>query len=316
MKWLWKLLLDQRGEEPGIGEPAGGEPGTGVPPVIIEGAGEPAGQGGEPPATPKFGEFGDDPNEAAGKLFDAFTKTKSDFDNFKTKAGLTERNLGSLRKTLEGSGIRVVEDDSNPNGYRLEPIAKEPKKTRFTDEHLNKLAFHFQNDSNSAKGFLDLLRPAFEDWADEMLEGRERITKENQTKMQQFVAEKNEVESLMMDYFPQLEAKMQNGKSTNPEFNQAFYDRATEIWETDYRKNPLKQLSAAMRAAKELNIIPGMVKKAEIAGYEQGKGEKKILGPVIPKASGKGVGGKWTKEQYLAASEDDRIAYDKANAKL
>ena len=306
---LWRLFLDQRGEEGSEGqEHTGGNPllDEGQGGAEDKGEGAEAGQGGEPPATPKFGEFGDDPSEAAGKLFEAFTKQKGDFDNFKTKAGLTERNLGSLRKTLEGSGIRVVEDENNPNGYRLEPVHQEARKTRFTDEH----AKIFD------KPVLEAIRFLVQDVLDEGFEGRERMTKEQQTKMRQLLSEKNEVESLMMDYFPQLEGKFQNGKPTNADFNQAFYDRATEIWETDYNRNPLKQLSAAMRAAKELNIIPGMVKQAEVSGYEKGKADKKILGPVVSKSGSKGTGGKLTKEQYLALSEEKRAEYDKQNAKL
>jgi hypothetical protein len=313
-KKLWQMFLDQRGIEgdgSAVDASAGdaNADGQGDAEVVVKdksGQGDTNGQAGDSTITPKFGEFGNDPNEAAGKLFEAFQKTKGDFDNFKTKAGLTERNLGSLRKTLEGSGIRVVEDSDNPNGYRLEPIVKEQRKTRFTEEH--------------GKIFdpkvVEAIRLLVQDEFDTGYEGRERMTKEQQGKRQQFVAEQNEVESLLVDYFPQIDGKFKDGKATNPDFNQALYDRATEIWETEYRKNPLKQLSAAMRAAKELNIIPGMVKKAEIAGYQAGKGDKKILGPVVPKIGGKAVGGKLSKEQYLALSEDDRAVYDKQNAKL
>ena len=302
-KLLWSIILDQRGEEPGLGAPVGGEPGAGEPPVPIEpGAGEP-GAGGEPPVPPKFGEFGDDPNEAAGKLFEALNKTKGDFDNFKTKSGLTERNLGTLRKTLEASGIRAVEDENGQ--IRLEVATKEPRKSRFTDEHKGLF---------DAK-VLDAMRLLVQDVFDESYEGRERMSQEQKQRMQQFMSEKQEVEELMTSYFPQLEGQFKDGKATNPNFNKAFYDRATEIWETDYRKNPLKQLSAALRAAKELNIIPQMIEAAKKEGVKIGKDGKKILGPVGGGGAPAGGGGfrKLSKEEYLALSPDKKLEYDQAN---
>jgi len=302
-KLLWSIILDQRGEEPGLGAPASGKPGAGEPPVPIEpGAGEP-GAGGEPPVPPKFGEFGDDPNEAAGKLFEALNKTKGDFDNFKTKSGLTERNLGTLRKTLEASGIRAVEDENGQ--IRLEVATKEPRKSRFTDEHAKMWD----------KPVLESVRLLIQDLFDEQYEGRERMSQEQKQKMQQFMSEKQEVEELMTSYFPQLEGQFKDGKATNPNFNKAFYDRATEIWETDYRKNPLKQLSAALRAAKELNIIPQMIEAAKKEGVKIGKDGKKILGPVGGGGAPAGGGGfrKLSKEEYLAKSPEEKLAYDQAN---
>jgi hypothetical protein len=294
-KWLLVILQDERGEEPNPVEPT-------VPVEPSEPA-EPA-EPTEPtePVTPKFGEFGDDPNEAATKLFEAFTKQKGDFDNFKTKSGLTERNLGSLRKTLETSGIRAVEDENGQ--IRLEVAKPAERKLRFTDEH---------------KGMFDgkvleAMRLLVQDVFDESYEGRERTTQEHRQKMQQFMSEKTEVEELMIDYFPQLEPKFDSsGKATNPEFNQVFYDRATEIWETDYRKNPLKQLSAALRAAKELNLIPQMIAAAKKEGVKIGKDGKKILGPVIGGGTGTGAGGMHTLSQaeYLALSPEKKVEYDK-----
>ncbi len=310
-KLLWKLFLDQRGVE-GDGSAGDGSAGDGSADgqadaglgVVDKGTEGDDGQAGDGTVEPKFGEFGDDPNEAASKLFEAYTKQKGDFDNFKTKTGLTERNLGSLRKTLEASGIRAVEGEDGQ--IHLEVVNKEAKKSRFTEDH--------------GKMFepkvVEAIRLLVQDEFDTGFEGRDRMTKEQQGKMQQFVAEKNQVESEMMEDFPMLDGKFKDGKPTNPDFNKALYDRATEIWENEYNKHPLKQYSAARRAARELNIIPGMVKKAEIEGYEKGKGEKKILGPVKAKIVGQGVGGKLTKEEYFALNEDSRVAYDKQNAKL
>ncbi len=306
VKWIWKLLMDQRGEDASA-EGADSTNGGTVNPLagnaIDPAAGDEGGQSGDgtPPA-PKFGEFGDDPNEAAVKLFETFNKTKTDFDNFKTKAGLTEKNLGSLRKTLEASGIQAIEENGQ---IRLEVINKQQpeKKVRFTDEH---------------KGMFDgkvleAMRLLVQDVFDESYEGRERMSKEQRTKMQQFVAEKTEVEELMINYFPQLEPKFDStGKATNPQFNQAFYDKATEVWKEQYNSNPLKQLSAAMRAAKELNLIPNMIQQAKKEGVEIGKSGKKILAPVGGSGSPASSGNReLSKAEYLALSPEKRLEYEK-----
>ncbi len=308
MFWIWKLLCDQRGIEgdanagnasadanadAGQGDAGAGAVDTG------EGDAGQAGDGSDAP--PKFGEFGNDPNEAAVRLFETYGRTKSEFDNFKTKAGLTERNLGALRKTLEASGIRAVEDETGQ--IRLEVAKQQERKSRFSDEH--KQLF-------DAK-VLDAMRLLVQDVFDEQYEGRERMNTEQRQKMQQFMGEKAEVEELMTSYFPQLEPKFADGKPTNPNFNQAFYDRATEIWETDYRKNPLKQLSAALRAAKELNIIPQMIEAAKKEGVKIGRDGKKILGPVSGGGAPAGGGGfrELSKAEYLALPPDKKTEYDK-----
>jgi len=298
MLWIWKLLwilvCDQRGEDPPAGDPGAGDPGAGDPGEIDPATGLP-GKGVEPPVgEPKFGEFGDDPSEAAGKLFEAFTKQKGDFENFKTKSGLTERNLGTLRQTLEASGIRAVQDENGQ--IRLEVAKPADRKVRFTDEH-GKLF---------DKPVLEAMRLLMQDIAEEHYEGRERTTQEKREQMQKFMSEKAEVEELMMGYFPQLDSK-------DPNFNQAFFDRATEIWEQQYGKNLLKQLSAALRAAQELKIVPQMIAAAKKEGVKIGKDGKKILGPVGGGGGPAGGGAmrKLSKEEYLALKTDDeRRKYD------
>jgi len=302
-KFLKMLWNDQRGDDLGTGDPATGDPGAGDPPIIDPNAGGDPGQAGEAPGTPptpKFGEFGDDPNEAAVKLFEAFNKTQGDFTNFKTKAGLTERNLGSVRKALEASGIRAV--DGEDGQIRLEAIQKAERKARFTEEH-GKLF-----DSK----VLENMRLLIQDIFDEQYEGRERTTQAERQKMQQFVAEKSEVEELMMSYFPQLDGQFKDGKPTNTNFNKAFYDRATEIWETQYGKNPLKQLSASLRAAKELNIIPQMIQAAKKEGVAIGVAGKKILAPVSGAGAPAGSGSfkKLSQAEYLALPAEKRVEYD------
>ena len=297
-KWLWKLLLDSRGEDNPADGGLGGAPADGGEGQLpagegIAGEGD-TGQGGEPPVSPRFGEFGDDPNEAATKLFETFTKQKGEYDNFKVKSGLTEKNLSSLRQTLQRSGLRYNEDTGD-----LE-VVKQPgqeRKTRFTDEH---------------KGLfdgkvLDAMRLMIQDVFDESYEGRERTSQEKRQQAQTFMKEKAEVEDLMTGYFPQLDKK-------NPDFNEAFFNRATEIWEEQYGRNMLKQLSAALRAAQELQILPQALQKAKVEGVQRGKESKRILSPVKGGGAAPGAGGTnrvLPKDEYLALTPDKKVEYDK-----
>jgi hypothetical protein len=206
-----------------------------------------------------------------------------------------------LRKALESHGIKAVEDETGQ--IRLEAAQKAERKSRFTDEH--KSLFDPK--------VLESMKLLVQDLFDEQYEGRERMTQEQKQKMQQFISEKSEVEELMMSYFPQLDGQFKDGKPTNENFNKAFYDRATEIWTEQYGKNPLKQLSAALRAAKELNIIPQMIQAAKKEGVEIGKAGKKILAPVSGTGVASSGGGfrKLSQAEYLALSPDKRVEYDK-----
>jgi len=299
-KFLKMLWQDQRGEEVDGGAPA--DPGV-ADPAVDTGLGA-DGQPGDgtvvAPVTPKFGEFGDDPAEAAGKLFEAYQKTQGDFNNFKTKSGLTERNLGSLRKALEASGIQAV--DSEDGQIRLEAIQKAERKARFNEEH----------GKMWDPKVLESVRLLVQDIFDEQYEGRERTSSEQKQKMQQFIAEKNQIEQDMMEDYPMMEGNFKDGKPTNPNFNKALYDRATEIWENEFGKNLLKQYSAARKAARELNIFPGMIQAARKEGVEIGKAGKKILAPVggVGAPAGSGSFKKLSQEEYLALPADKRVVYD------
>jgi len=307
LKFLRKLWLDQRGEEgdAGAAAPAGAGTGNANAIVLDNGSGD-AGQAGDGSAaaaevTPRFGEFGDNPEEAATKLLEVYQRTQSEYGNFKTKAGLTERNLGSIRKALEGSGIRAVETEDGQ--IRLEALQKETRKSRFTDEH---------------KGLfepkvLESMRLLVQDIFDEQYDGREKMTKEEHSKMQQFIAEKTQVENDLEEDYPMINPKFKDGKPTNPNFNKALYDRATEIWETEYNKNPLKQYSATRKAARELSVFPGMIQAAKKEGVEIGKANKRILAPVggagAP-AGGSGGFRKLSQAEYFALPSEKRAEYD------
>lgn len=335
-KWLkviWEIILCQRGEgdtgqgagnEGGQGE--GPEGGQATPPGQEGQQGIDGGEGGQgiqPPATPKFGEFGDTPKtpeEAlalAEKIYEAHSKIKPEFDTLKGKAAkvtATERNLAMTRKALENMGIKAVQDENGGVSFELlNPPAKQERKLHFNDEAIGKLAYHFQGDKNAAKQFVDLIRLAVQDEAESLLETREKASSQRSQQMQAIVAEKDSIEKRMLKMFPMLEGKWDNNSNpTNPNFNQAFFDLATKIWEEQYDKHPLKQLYAALDAADELGIGAQAIQQAKKEGFQAGQTNKKVIGP----ASGgkKGGASGWhvlPKSEYLALSPEKREEYDK-----
>jgi hypothetical protein len=296
-KWILRLWQDNKGDDnpAGAGDASGGDAGTGDAAGAGDGLGGDAGDGqagNAPPSTSVFGEFGDDPSAAAPKMFETITKLTGDFNNFKSKAGLTEKNLATLRRSLETSGIRINEEGQLE---LIKPQGQE-RKIRFTPEH----AARFE--PPVLEGIRNLIQDLFEESYGE----RERMSQEKQQQVKKFMSEAQEVEELMLDYFPQL--------TKGDSFNQAFYDRATQIWEEQYGRNRLKQLSAALKAAKELNIIPQQIAAARKEGFVKGKENKRILAPVngSGKPAGGGAGGKiLSREEYLALSPDKKTEYDK-----
>jgi hypothetical protein len=324
---LWKLMLvflkDERGEE---GNESGGDNGSASengehltnPLAADDKGGAGTGQEGDPEsgqvvvppvkATPKYGEFGDVPD--VDKLYDGYGKTKKELDIAKGKQTATERNLSSVRKLLESSGVRIVHDE---NGQpRLEVAAPEETKRqrRFSDEHKKKLAGFFDR-PEAVDAFLETVKPYIEDLFEDSYTGREKMSKETQAKTRQFVQERTKANTRMIKLFPMLDGKFDGGKSTNPLFSQPFYDRATEIWQTEYKNNPHGELLAALDAADELGIQQAVIQAAKAEGVKMGKDGKKILSTVS--SSGKVAPGAlttMTQAQYLALPPEKREEYD------
>lgn len=321
--WIKMLWLDERGEDdpnadPTIDPNAGGDPNA--DPSNGQGSVDPnaGGQIPEPdPIITEFGEIPQDPKQFQEYLktnvYSKYSKVKGDFDNLRNKAGLTERNLSSLRKTLKGSGINVVQDETGQ--IRLEVInQKPPERTRkFSDTHLQKLASHFQNDTKAAQEFLDVILDAAEDRNEDWWGNKETAYRENAQKTQVNNQLFQESTDLMFSHFPQLNGNWgKDGKASNPDFDQAFHDKVFDLWKTDYHNDPRGQLLATLRVAKEMKILPQAIKKAEVAGYEKGKTDKKILGPVNTNSSGKSTSGKKLSfEEYSKLSPEEQYNYNK-----
>jgi hypothetical protein len=268
LSWIIGLLLDQRGED----DPAAGaavadpnaDPGTGDPNADPNAGGDPnvdpnADPNADPNVDPnagakvgKFGEFGDDPV----KLFQAYQGIKS-------KTTATERNLATLRKNLESAGLKIGEDGTIQLG---DNASNGSKKKRFTEEH--------------AKLFDQPVLQAMQGLIEDYIEDHFGKYEQRNTMKQQYISTKKASNSKMVKMFPGLLKEVGEGEA-NSEYNEAFYNRATEIWSTNpgYKSHPSGELFAAMEAAIEMGISPIAIAKAKAAGYKAGVGAKKVLGP-------------------------------------
>jgi hypothetical protein len=298
--FLMKLLFDQVGEyQPTAAGTAAPAPATEKAPAPdADTSLAPDGQGEDtPPPAPKYGEFGDDPD----RVWAEFNKLKPQLDQYKGKITATERNLSALRRTLDSSGIQIVSDESG--NIKLLPKEAEARKRRFTDEH---------------KGLFDdkvlnAIQYMIQDALDDGLDGYSKKNSEATIRQRQFIAAKNESNEIMIGYFPQLKVGSEG-------FNEALYNRATEIWESEeapdgqkYKNKPEGELLAALKAARELNVSASAITEAKKAGYEQGKAEKKILAPVSSSSSGKAASAfkLLEKGDYLKLKPEERLNYDK-----
>lgn len=299
-KFLKSIFFDERGEEETV---TGTE--TDTPPLDTENKDQgPADEGKEAPPQPKYGEFGDTPT--VEQIYEALTKTKTDLTNFTKKSGMTEKNLATLRKTLEGHGIRPVQDEDGQ--VRLEVIDQKPKterKTRFTKDH----------EALFDQEVLEAVRNLIQDTFDESLETREKTLRERYQRTRAINSVREQTVNLMFEYFPQLDGKWEgedeDAKPTNKDFDAIFHKRAEEIWKEKYHRDPRGELIGALEAAKELNILPKQIAKAKEEGYNEAKTEKKILGS--PGGGSKPAGGGKTlsKAEYLKLPSEERDKYDK-----
>lgn len=287
VKWFLRIWFDQRGDvdpnanlDAGQGEvPADGGQGA-EPPADDQAPGGQGGQGNEPPPPPKYGEFGDDPD----KVWQAFTTLKG-------KTTATERNMASVRRQLQQLGVVVNEDGSIG---MAESSAQ--KKSRFTDDH--KKLFDAP--------VLEAIRGLVQDMFDEGLTG---YTKQQQVRVQ-WSQQKNKANSEMVKLFPTI-MEFDNDGEKNPNFNEALYNRATEIWENNplYKKNPAGEKFAVMEAAIEIGISPIAISKAKKEGYQKGVEGKKVLGAVGGGGQGKSGFKKLSKEEFSKLSSEEKEKY-------
>ena len=301
LKLLISILFSQLGE--GEGE-EGGDAGQGGAPAGDEGGegkapgaeGEEGAEGGEGAAKdPKYGQFGDEPDVDA--MYQALQDAASGLEGLKSKTTQTEKNSASVNKALESSGLKILTDGDGNVTLVPNVDSATKRESRFKDSH--KELF----EPNVLEAIQHLVADGLDGFRDEM-----RSASGARTKFQQAQIDSN---NQMIKLYPQLDAG-------GDQYDQAFYDKATELWQGDpqLKKNPKGELMAASLAAAELGISPLAVQKAKKAGYQQGSEGKKILGPAgqHDKAGGGGVR-HLSKEEYLKLSPDEREDYDKKTMK-
>lgn len=318
-KMFFTILFDQRAEEPGAGAGAGegaagaGDGGAGQGEAPAEGGqgAAPGAEGGQEGAGQGDGGEGAAPVYGKYKTPDELWKAHQDLTN---KTSQTEANAARLRKTLESSGIKVVQGEDGQ--MMLVPVENKPeRKKKFSDEQKKKMALYFGDDPEkgveSAGGFLQLLQPFIEDLLEDQFYNREQEFNQRNTQVSKFRQEQQDAQGDMLHMFPSL--KYGTDENPNAEFNQAFYDRATEIYKAQYSKDPRGELLAAIKAARELGITSNAIKQAQAQGVKLGQAGKKILGPVGGGQGKAGGSGKvLTKAEYMALSPDKREEHDRA----
>lgn len=304
---FWKILFDERGEV----KPDGGQ---GAPP---DDSGQEAPPADEGTKTPKYGDFGDSPT--VDQLFEAFQAKTGEFEklsgtinDYKGKVTATQRNMAALREALEGSGLKVLQDD---NGKITLTVAEKSQKRepKFSKEH--ETLFDGKVLEAIRSLVEDMVGNHLEDY-DKGVEGKfDNFYKSRREQSIKFNKEKVEATTTVRALFPQLLETKSDG-SENPDYNKDLYDLATEIWEGDPKllNSPRGELDAVIQAAVKLGVTPSSahaLEKAKKEGYAEGKTGKKILGPVkggAQKPSGKGR--VLSPDEYHKLSDDKKKEYD------
>lgn len=338
LKMFYTILIDQRAEGEGAGAGAGagdGGAGGGSAPAkggqggapgageggqggdggegAGEGSGAGEGQGGEGEGgqgqgdAPKYGKY---------KTPDELWKAHQDLT---VKTTQTQQNADKLRKTLDSAGIKVAQDAQG--NLILVPAegGKKERTKKFSDDQKKKLALYFGDDpekgNESASGFLGLMQSFFEDMLEDQFSSREEAFNQRNSQVSQFRQTQESANTRMLRMFPQL--KYGSEENPNAEFNEAFYNRATEIWQQTYPRDPRGELLAALDAADELGIVANAIKQAKQEGVKFGQQGKKILGPVGGgQGKGGGSGKQLSKAEYMALTPEKRDEYDRAQLQV
>jgi hypothetical protein len=327
LMWFLKtILLDQCAENEGAGAGAGdgsgagdggdgqggapengqgGAPGAGDDQDAGDGNGAGAGQGSQQPV---FGKY-----KTAEELWQAH-------QDLTKKTSQTELNTAKLRKTLESAGIKIGQDDDG--NTILIPVENKKERTKkFSDEQKKKLGMYFGDDPEkgveSAQGFLSLMQPFIEDLLEDQFYTREKAYNQRNSQVSQFRKTQDSSNNRMLKMFPQL--VLGSDDRPNEQFNESFYNRATEIWKNtpEYMKDARGELLAALDAADELGIVANVIKQAKQEGVKFGQQNKKVL---VPAGGGQGKvsqnGKAVSKAEYLAMTPDQRDAHDRAQLQV
>lgn len=231
-------------------------------------------------------------------LTSKYTQLQEQYEVLKGQATATERNLSSERKALESIGMKMVRD--HEGNIQVVPIAKTGGKSRFTDDHRTKFSSYFP-DEDSAKNYLSLMDAYMEDFFESRISNYDKKL----TERQQFQLLQTQSNQRMLDLYPSLDI---NGNT----YNESFYKKATEIWESNYRNLPNGELIAANEAAIEMGISPQKIIEAKKTGYQQGKTSRTIVSSSQGTQSG-ASSGKFKRlsfEEYSKLTPEQKDKYD------
>lgn len=222
----------------------------------------------------------------------------SKFESLRGKTTQTEKNLAATRQAIEQMGLRWVSDAQG--NVHIIPAGKEQSQSRFTNDHRSKFASFFPN-QEQAESFLGLLNAYLQDFIQPEFSKFDTQLQQRQA----FITQRDNANERMINLYPSLDTKGEG-------FNKAFYDKATEIWESQYRHLPNGELIAANEAAIEMGIAPASVMKAEKQGFEKGKQSRQILSPAKgTQTSGQGGGfRKLAFDEFSKLSSDEKKAYN------
>lgn len=320
-KFLWVILLDQRGEDPKPDPEPDPKPEPEPEPKPDP---EPEPEPEPEPVENKYEGFDFTEDTTKDEIFAKLKEVSGDHQVLTGKTTKTEKHLAEIRDSLKQSGISVFFDD-NGNvklGAEGKEVEKKPvaKTRRFTEDHQNKFGGYFEEGGDKGKGFLELMTLRIQDIVDDVIEEtRTKAAAENKANNEYLQSRATSAQKLVK-LFPDLVSKGKDGEA-NPTYNEAFRGRAKEIYEKEYcttresdgvllETHPNGQLWAAIEASAELGITPTSIEEAKKAGVKIGKDGKKILGKV-GKTGPAGAGGKLGQEEYLKLSEEERDAYDR-----
>lgn len=298
LKFLFSIFMNERGEE-GDGTAGQGEEGdseeeeSGSSQQGKKGEGDHANDSAD---TPKYGQFGDNPT--VNDVYDALNELNSSHDDLKGKTTRTEKNLAALRKAVESTGHKILMDsDGNVQLVQKDEPTKSAKKLRFTEKH----ADLWDQETLESVKFL------IQDEIDTGIEEYKTSVDKKSAEKEKFIAVRRSSNQQMIDIYPQL-----NSSKNNKEFDEGFYERATEIWKEKYVNLPNGELIAAHEAALEIGVSATKIEKAKKEGYQRGQEGKKILGPVGTRSKEGGSGfKKLTKDEFLKLSSVEQDKYSR-----
>lgn len=309
-KVLFSMLSDVRGETDGdTSGQATSAPDKGQADTAPEGTAEAV----ETTDSPDKGQVSDGEQQTQAQIdINEYNQMKARYEAMMGKMSATERNLASLRQAAEKNGMKPLRDDDG--NVHFVPLTKTEKDRvkKFNDEHRQKLSSFFVSDDpevskRSANDFLGTISPYLEDTLEDMLERREAQREQERTAQEQLKqAHDNAWEKAKLLY-PQV-------VSTGKEYDKVLFERANQIFVERYSQNPSGELYAVIDAAQELGVNQRQIEQAKVAGVNDGKKNRQILGSPQGNTGKQGTSGfkPMPYDEYKKLTPEKKAEYQKA----